>query len=575
MRHYRCYRVWAWNANAKQVSDTLVWFPTATVMPRHSSTDIVMAATHDLARALLHPAPSSPLSPLTGSQRHRLIQLADIFQQHTHRPDHIPSEPPAVSLSLVPPPNPFPIHDPDSVTLITPSPTLTDTPTTHPIARVVPFPSRWGRTRTRVPTMPHCTTPPTMNPASLPRVVPTLVPPIRAAAQSPSLSAAPASPPQKRITWANSVTGGIAPIATYQSATINPGIRRRRATKAQKLAADRAAFLSASITIHPGLTSISWGKRRPASRRIHRRKRGRQLPTPQSNHTQSRPNRAHIVIHHQLANLAAKITKTAAHFHSAFTVIDADTGKSYEHAQLIRGENKKEWLYSTANEFGRLTDGVKPHTLSGSKTMRYIPHHALPPGRQATHSGFVATERPYKAKTKRVRLAVGGNLFHYPDKFSTPTSDLSTFNMLLNSVISTPGALFATFDLKDFYLGTPIKRKEYMRIPISSIPPSIIEQYHLLDLVHNDFVLVEISRGMYGLSQAGILAYDQLVRHLSAHGYAPCTHTPGITFCLVVDDFRIKYTNKTDAMHLLTALQQLYVVTADWSGSLYLGMTLT
>jgi hypothetical protein len=90
--------------------------------------------------------------------------------------------------------------------------------------------------------------------------------------------------------------------------------------------------------------------------------------------------------------------------------------------------------------------------------------------------------------------------------------------MLLNSVISTPGALFATFDLKDFYLGTPMQRKEYMHIPISSIPPSIIKQYHLLDLVYNGFVLVEIFRGMYGLPQAGILAYDQLIRHLSTHG---------------------------------------------------------
>jgi len=32
--------------------------------------------------------------------------------------------------------------------------------------------------------------------------------------------------------------------------------------------------------------------------------------------------------------------------------------------------------------------------------------------------------------------------------------------------------------------------------------------------------------------------------------------TRDITFCLVVDDFRIKYTNKDDLNHLLTALQQ-------------------
>jgi hypothetical protein len=284
-----------------------------------------------------------------------------------------------------------------------------------------------------------------------------------------------------------------------------------------------------------------------------------------------------------LANFAAQIKNTAAHPHSAFTIIDADTGKSYEHAQLIRGENKTEWIYSTANEFGRLTDGVNPHMLSGSKTIPYIHHHALPPGRQATYSRFVATERPHKAENKSVRLTVGGNLVQYPNKASTPTADLSTVKMILNRVISTPGALFTTFDLKDFYLGTPMQRKEYMRIPIASIPQSIIEQYHLLDLVHNGFVLVEISRGMYGLPQAGILAYDQLVHHLSTHGYAPCTHTPGlwshstrdITFCLVVDKFGIKYTDKNNAIHLLTALQELYFVTTDWSGSLYLGMTLT
>jgi hypothetical protein len=173
--------------------------------------------------------------------------------------------------------------------------------------------------------------------------------------------------------------------------------------------------------------------------------------------------------------------------------------------------------------------------------MRYIPHHALPPGRKATYARFVATERPHKTETKRVHLAVGGNLIHYQNKVSTPTADLSSVKMLLNSVISTPHAHFATFDLNDFYLGTPMTRKEYMHISINSIPKSMVDQYHLLDLVHNDFILVEISRGMYGLSQAGILAYNQLVTHFATHRYTPCTHTPGlwthvthyITFCII------------------------------------------
>jgi hypothetical protein len=123
-------------------------------------------------------------------------------------------------------------------------------------------------------------------------------------------------------------------------------------------------------------------------------------------------------------------------------------------------------------------------------------------------------------------------------------------------------------------------RKEYMCISINSIPQSIIDQYHLLDIIHNGFVFVEISCGMYGLPQAGILAYNQLVAHLATHGYAPSEHTPVIsshttchvTFCLVVENLGIKYTNRCDADHLLASLKELYTDTTDWSGSLYLTM---
>jgi hypothetical protein len=179
-------------------------------------------------------------------------------------------------------------------------------------------------------------------------------------------------------------------------------------------------------------------------------------------------------------------------------------------------------MYSTTNECGRLTEGVTPHMTSGSETMRYLFHHQLPPGRQSTYARFIATERPQKAETKRVRLRVGSNLMQYPDKVSTPTADLSTVKLILNSVISTPGARFATFDLKDFYLGTPMTRKEYMHIPLASIPQSIIDQYALNDKAHRGLVLVEISKGMYGLPQAGILAFNQLKTHLTTHDYAPC-----------------------------------------------------
>jgi hypothetical protein len=117
---------------------------------------------------------------------------------------------------------------------------------------------------------------------------------------------------------------------------------------------------------------------------------------------------------------------------------------------------------------------------------------------------------------------VGGNLVHHPDKVSTPTVDLSTVKLLIKSVISTPGARFATFDLKDFYMGTPMARKEYMCIHIASIPKSIIDQYALADKAHKGLVLVKISKGMYGLPQVGILAFNQLKSHITTHDYDPC-----------------------------------------------------
>eukprot|EP00957_Ditylum_brightwellii_P183843 14003764-Ditylum_brightwellii.AAC.1 len=59
------------------------------------------------------------------------------------------------------------------------------------------------------------------------------------------------------------------------------------------------------------------------------------------------------------------------------------------------------------------------------------------------------------------------------------------------------------------------------------------------------WVYIEIKRGMYGLSQAGILANKLLTTQLVEHGYYPVQHTPGVwwhkwrpvTFALVVDDF--------------------------------------
>ncbi len=56
---------------------------------------------------------------------------------------------------------------------------------------------------------------------------------------------------------------------------------------------------------------------------------------------------------------------------------------------------------------------------------------------------------------------MGGNLINYPGDCGTPTANLLTIKLLLNSVISTPSAKFMMLDLKDFYLMTPMKSYKY------------------------------------------------------------------------------------------------------------------
>jgi hypothetical protein len=81
-------------------------------------------------------------------------------------------------------------------------------------------------------------------------------------------------------------------------------------------------------------------------------------------------------------------------------------------------------------------------------------------------------------------------------------------------------------------------------------------KYKLLPLVHHDHVYVEIRKGMYGLPQAGQIAYNRLTDFLAPHGYTPpMPITPGLwkdttsnlVFALVIDNFSVKYTNKRDA----------------------------
>ena len=70
---------------------------------------------------------------------------------------------------------------------------------------------------------------------------------------------------------------------------------------------------------------------------------------------------------------------------------------------------------------------------------------------------------------------------------------------------------------------------QYMRINLKDIPNKVIVEYSLPPLADSSgYVYVEIRKGMYGLKEAGIVAYKRLVRKIQPHGYAPVVHTPGL-----------------------------------------------
>ena len=144
------------------------------------------------------------------------------------------------------------------------------------------------------------------------------------------------------------------------------------------------------------------------------------------------------------------------------------------------------------------------------------------------------------------------------------------------------GAQFMTSDLKDFFLATPMDGEEYMKVKYKYFPEDIRQKYQLDKKVTPDgYIYIKIKKGMYGLRQAAILAYNNLKKNLAQHGYHPIVGTVGLwqhdtrptKFCVCVDDFGVKYYTKEDAIHLMNSLRTHYKCTTDWTGKTYCGLT--
>ena len=103
-----------------------------------------------------------------------------------------------------------------------------------------------------------------------------------------------------------------------------------------------------------------------------------------------------------------------------------------------------------------------------------------------------------------------------------------------------------TMDLKDFFLATPMACSNYMRIHSKYFTPEIRALYMIDSIIDSDaYVYVDINKGRYGLKQAAVIVYQQLVKNIDGHGYYPILFTTGIwshrtlktNFCLCFDNY--------------------------------------
>jgi hypothetical protein len=151
----------------------------------------------------------------------------------------------------------------------------------------------------------------------------------------------------------------------------------------------------------------------------------------------------------------------------------------------------------------------------GTNTCRWIQKSQVPRGKKVTYAQTVVAIRTEKVEQKRVRITAGGDRLDYPGEISTDTASLDTTKILINSVLSTPGARTGAIDISNFYIHNDLKEYQYMRFHISMIPQEIIDEYNLQDIVDSDgWCYAEIRKAMYGLKESGFIA-NRTIRRIT------------------------------------------------------------
>jgi hypothetical protein len=130
-----------------------------------------------------------------------------------------------------------------------------------------------------------------------------------------------------------------------------------------------------------------------------------------------------------------------------------------------------------------------------------------------SYANFICTICPQKEETHQVRMTAGGDKLDYPGNASSPTVSMLDAKIHINSTIS----------IKNYYLGTPMGYYQYIQVRPSVIPQEVWDgPRYDIPIANGGYVYLKIRRGMYGLKEAGIIAFNQLVKKLVPTAMNPC-----------------------------------------------------
>jgi hypothetical protein len=186
--------------------------------------------------------------------------------------------------------------------------------------------------------------------------------------------------------------------------------------------------------------------------------------------------------------------------HCLNAVVHQVTGKEMEYTALMKDPNLQPlWKRDFGNEAGRLFQDI--HDILGIYTCLFVELTNIPKARKLTYGKILCDYKPHKKRRRQARG--GGDRLEYSGDAATSTVNITTFNIFINSTLYTEDATMVMMDIKNYYLGTPLPRFEYMRILLSRFPEEIVDKYNLKALAVDGWVNIEIRKGTERLKQMG------------------------------------------------------------------------